>query len=77
MLGLQQLGEVISLLMEATYLPDQSDREAVVALPGKRGGGDPRQIEVRDGKASHLLTRMNRELSYMAETYLRELERDK
>ena len=70
MQGLNELGEVISLLYERAYLPDQSDREAFAVLPGKRGGGDPRQIEVRDGKAANLLDRLSRELTFMSNRYL-------
>lgn len=71
---LRRLIEVMGLLLHHSYTPDDSDSEVFAVFPGKRGGGSPSGIEVKDHRVHRLLTRLEREINYLADDYMKLLE---
>ena len=72
--GIRQAVEVFKLLLETSYKSSDADHEAWAVIPTGKGGGGPSEIGVKNGRAHHLLNRFDRELSYMSERYLNDLD---
>jgi hypothetical protein len=72
-LSVDRLVKIREVLLHVSYGPDDSDRDVWTYI-GKNQDPDP-GLRVKNHRAHRLLERLDRDIAYMSEIYLRELDK--